>query len=95
MKETEPIFDDLRKFGLGFQSMNPNDHRLWPIGRGLYINCARTQSILINEDEHLRFVCAELNDDFGLYFHPYINFIVGLVILHIILWIFQDPCIAT
>lgn len=67
VKETEPIFNDLQKTGLGFQSMDANDHRFWPIGRGLYINCVRTQSILINEEEHLHFVCAEMNDDFGLY----------------------------
>lgn len=45
--------------------MNPHDHILWPTGRGLYINCARTQSILINEQEHLRFVSKEMNGDFG------------------------------
>lgn len=65
VKENEPIFEDLLKTGLGFQSMLPNDHRSWPIGRGLYINCARTQSILINEEEHLRFVSKEMSNDFG------------------------------
>lgn len=65
--ETEPIFDELQKSGLGFRSLNPNEHFLWPTGRGIYVNCARTQSILINEEEHLRFICKEMNGDFGMF----------------------------
>lgn len=47
--------------------MNPQNHVHWPIGRGLYVNCARTQSILINEEEHLRFISKEMNGDFGMF----------------------------
>lgn len=65
VKENEPIFEELQKNGIGFRSMNPQHHILWPIGRGLYINCNRTQSILINEQEHLRFISKEMNGDFG------------------------------
>lgn len=65
VKENEPIFADLQRSGIGFRSMNPKEHTLWPVGRGLYINCNRTQSILINEQEHLRFISKELNGDFG------------------------------
>lgn len=65
VKENEPIFDELQRSGLGFRSMNSEDHNLWPIGRALYVNGARTQSILINECEHLRFVSKEMNGDLG------------------------------
>lgn len=65
MKENEPIFEELQKSGIGFSSMNPQEHALWPTGRGIYVNCNRTQSILINEHEHLRFIAKEMNGDFG------------------------------
>lgn len=65
MKENEPIFEELQKSGIGFRSMNPQEHTLWPIGRALFINCSRNQSILINEQEHLRFVSKDMNGDFG------------------------------
>lgn len=65
VRENEPIFDELQKSGLGFRSMDPQDHALWPIGRAVYVNGARTQSILINEEEHLRFVSKQTNGDFG------------------------------
>lgn len=65
--ETEPIFDELQTSGLGFRSLNSDEHFLWPTGRGIYVNCARTQSILINEEEHLRFICKEMNGDFGMF----------------------------
>lgn len=48
--------------------MNPEDHNLWPTGRALYVNGARTQSILINEEEHLRFTSKEMNGEFGSYY---------------------------
>lgn len=67
VKDNEPIWLELQRCGLGFWSMNSQEHILWPTGRGIYINCARTQSILINEQEHLRFVSKELNGDFGNY----------------------------
>ncbi|XP_031621141.1 arginine kinase-like [Contarinia nasturtii] len=63
--ENEPIFMELQTNGIGFRSMKPHEHTLWPTGRGLYINCARTQSILINEQEHLRFISKEKNGNFG------------------------------
>lgn len=66
--ENEPIFMELQSNGIGFRSMNPHDHTLWPTGRGLYINGARTQSILINEQEHLRFISKEQNGQFGDFF---------------------------
>lgn len=65
VKENESIFGELEKSGIGFWSLNPQEHILWPTGRGLYVNCARTQSILINEQEHLRFISKEMNGDFG------------------------------
>lgn len=66
VKENEPIFSELQTNGIGFRSMKPDDHTLWPIGRAIYINNgARTQSILINEHEHLRFISKEMDGDFG------------------------------
>ena len=66
VKENEPIFGELQTNGIGFRSMKPDEHTLWPIGRAIYINNgARTQSILINEQEHLRFISKEMNGDFG------------------------------
>lgn len=65
VKENEPIFEELQRSGIGFQSMNPEEHTLWPTGRALYVNCSRTQSILINEQEHLRFVSKDMNGNFG------------------------------
>lgn len=67
IKENEPIFGELQTTGIGFRSIDPEQHVLWPTGRGLYVNCARTQSILINEEEHLRFISKEMNGDFGMY----------------------------
>lgn len=65
MRQNEPIYDDLQKRGIGFRSLNANDHRLWPSGRGLYVNAARTQAILVNEDDHLRFICKESSGEYG------------------------------
>lgn len=65
VKEDEPIFNELQSNGLGFRSMNAQDHVFWPTGRALYVNGARTQSILINEDEHLRFISIDASGDLG------------------------------
>lgn len=67
VKENEPIFDELKENGLGFWSMKSEHHHLWPTGRAIYINGARTQSILINESEHLRFISKEMNGHLGEY----------------------------
>lgn len=61
----ETIFDELKTTELGFRTMNPCDHRLWPTGRGVYVNSARTQSILINEEDHVSAISKEMNSDFG------------------------------
>ncbi|XP_055314171.1 protein-arginine kinase-like [Sitodiplosis mosellana] len=55
--------------------MSPQEHTLWPIGRAIYINIARTQSILINEQEHLRFISKEMNGDFGVVYKNLIELI--------------------
>lgn len=47
--------------------MNAQEHAFWPTGRGLYVNGARTESILINEDEHLRFISIDESGDLGWY----------------------------
>lgn len=65
VKEDEPIFDELKSLELGFGTMNAGEHRHWPIGRGLYVNGSRNLSILINEQDHLRFVSSQTNGDFG------------------------------
>lgn len=69
VKEDEPIFNELQKTGLGFRTMDAKEHTFWPTGRALYVNGARTQSILINEDEHLRFI-SMMNEsgDLGWYY---------------------------
>lgn len=63
--EDEPIFDELKTSELGFGSMNAVEHRHWPIGRGLYVNGGRNLSILINEQDHLRFISLQKSGDFG------------------------------
>lgn len=65
VNEDEPIFDELKSSELGFGTMNAEKHRYWPIGRGLYVNGSRNLSILINEQDHLRFVSSQTNGDFG------------------------------
>lgn len=68
VKEDEPIFDELKSSKLGFETMNAAKHRNWPIGRGLYVNGCRNLSILINEQDHLRFISSQTNGDFGKQF---------------------------
>lgn len=68
VKEDEPIFDELKSRKLGFESMNAAEHRHWPIGRGLYVNGGRNLSILINEQDHLRFISSQSNGEFGEHF---------------------------
>lgn len=65
VKEGEPIFDELKTSGLGFESMNAADHRHWPVGRGLHVNGARNLSILINERDHVRVISSQKNGGFG------------------------------
>lgn len=65
VNETEPIFGELKSSELGFGSMDAAEHRHWPIGRGLYVNGGRNLSILINENDHLRFVSSLKGGDFG------------------------------
>lgn len=79
MKEDEPIFNELQTSGLGFRSMNAKEHAFWPTGRAIYVNGARTQSILINEDEHLRFISIDGTGDFGWYY-SLILFVVKILL---------------
>lgn len=65
VKENERIFSELQQNSVGFRSMKPQEHVLWPVGRGLFVNCSRTQSLLINEKEHLCFISKEMGADFG------------------------------
>lgn len=67
VKENETIFVELTSNRIGFESMDTAKHRFWPTGRGLYVNGARTMSILINEKDHLCFVSTQSNGDFGEY----------------------------
>lgn len=66
VKEDEPIFAELKSSELGFESMNAAEHHNWPIGRGLYVNGSRNLSVLINEQDHLRFISSQNNGDFGI-----------------------------
>lgn len=78
VKEDEPIFNELQKSGLGFRSMNAQEHAFWPTGRAIYVNGARTQSILINEDEHLRFISIDESGDLGGCFVYLFTIVTGM-----------------
>lgn len=79
VKEDEPIFTELQKSGLGFRSMDAKQHAFWPTGRALYVNGTRTQSILINEDEHLRFISIDKSGDLGRYFFNHFHLMLMLM----------------
>lgn len=50
-----------------------------------------------NQIEHLRFVCVETNNEFGLYYHFCSNshYYDTHLLCDIIASTFEDPCIAT
>lgn len=76
VKENEQIFEDLEKNRIGFSSMDGKSHRLWPVGRGLFVNGKRTLSILINESDHLHFVSCQHSGDFGKLYSTVFQYVV-------------------
>lgn len=59
--ENEDLTDELQVNRTDYSESYP----LWPNGRGIYIDGNKTLLILINEEDHVRFISVQPNGDFG------------------------------